>query len=180
MFYCYLLELRSCCYAHPSAHVDEVMFFFEFRIRILKVICCRSKKKFVGLEITGPYLLSKLRRIQLTLNLLKVDQGYKTTQQRDAVNIGNSLNKRKFWLRLKSKLGETLPVPFMDDCSAESLSLKETLRSTIETVLREALRVSFDVSFPGWFTLIENKNISMLTNSASSKILCHIFCTRIY
>ena len=26
-------------------------FFFEFHIRILKVICCRSKKKFVGLEM---------------------------------------------------------------------------------------------------------------------------------
>ena len=33
-------------------------FFFEFHIRILKVIYCRSKK-FIGLEITGPYLLKR-------------------------------------------------------------------------------------------------------------------------
>ena len=32
--------------------------FFEFHIKILKVIFCRSKKKFVGLEITGSYLLN--------------------------------------------------------------------------------------------------------------------------
>ena len=31
--------------------------FFLFHIRILKVICCRSKRKFVGLEMTLPYLL---------------------------------------------------------------------------------------------------------------------------
>ena len=32
-------------------------FFFKFQIRILKVICCRSNREIVGLEITGPYLL---------------------------------------------------------------------------------------------------------------------------
>ena len=86
-----------------------------------------------------------------------MDQRF-NTQQRDAVIAGgNALNKRKFWLRLKSKLGETLPVPIMDDCSAEALNLKEALRSRIETVLRDVLRVSIDVTFPGWFTLIEKK-----------------------
>ena len=34
--------------------------FFEFHIRILKVIWWRSKKKLVGLEITGPYLLKSI------------------------------------------------------------------------------------------------------------------------
>ena len=58
----------SSCYAHPSPHVGEVgeesrwpPIFFEFHIKILKVICCISKKKFVGLEITGPYLLNHFR-----------------------------------------------------------------------------------------------------------------------
>ena len=38
--------------------VNDPPIIFEFHIRILKVICCRSKKKFVVLEITGPYLLN--------------------------------------------------------------------------------------------------------------------------
>ena len=41
--------------------------FFKFHIRILKVIFCRSKKTFVGLEITGPYLLKTKQ--QLTTNI---------------------------------------------------------------------------------------------------------------
>ena len=35
-------EVRSSCYAHPSAHVDAMKVApdsFEFHIRILKVIC---------------------------------------------------------------------------------------------------------------------------------------------
>ena len=34
--------------------------FFKFHIRILQVICCKSKKKCVGLEITGPYLFNNI------------------------------------------------------------------------------------------------------------------------
>ena len=38
-----------------ATKVGDPRFFFEFHIRILKVISCR--KKYVGLEIRGPYLL---------------------------------------------------------------------------------------------------------------------------
>ena len=44
-------------WAKWAKKVDDPRFFFEFHIRILKVICCRSKKKFLGLEITGLYIL---------------------------------------------------------------------------------------------------------------------------
>ena len=40
-----------------SMKVGDPPFIFEFHITILKVICCRSKKTFLGLEITWPYLL---------------------------------------------------------------------------------------------------------------------------
>ena len=45
--------------------VDEPRFSFDVHIRILKVICCWSKKRFIGLKITRPtslnnYLLKKM------------------------------------------------------------------------------------------------------------------------
>ena len=60
-------EIRSCRYARASfcacsgrRRSVTPNFFFEYRIRILKVICRRrksSEKDFLGLEITGPSLL---------------------------------------------------------------------------------------------------------------------------
>ena len=56
-------EVRSSCYAHPLCPCRwsgrrrsmTLNFFSEFQ-----VICCRSKKKFVGLKTTGPYLLKSV------------------------------------------------------------------------------------------------------------------------
>ena len=52
-----LLRASFCACQSGRRRSVTLDFFFEFHIRILKVICWRSKKKFGGLEMTGPYLL---------------------------------------------------------------------------------------------------------------------------
>ena len=62
-FWCYEKTLRE---GHSPILVPKYCLnwtiFFEFHIRILKVISCRSKKQSVGLEIRRLYLLKSFTR----------------------------------------------------------------------------------------------------------------------
>ena len=59
-------KVRSSCYAHTSAHVDEVAdprFFFEFHSRILKVICFDN----IYFNELIPKLMNYIRRMQVKI-----------------------------------------------------------------------------------------------------------------
>ena len=84
---------------------------------------------------------------------LEIDPSF-SPQQRNANASNKVVNKRIFLLKLQSKNGQPVPVPLLDDTSVESIILREKLRSTLVIVLNETLGVSFDISFPGWCTIL--------------------------
>ena len=83
-------------------------FFFEYRIRILKVICRRrksSKKDFLGLEITGPNLLLTRQIAPSQYGQLALGKYFCKTKNLNRVSrfdvIANFLlSKSEIWARL--------------------------------------------------------------------------------
>ena len=108
-------EIRSCRYARASfcacsgrRRSVTPNFFFEYRIRILKVICRRrksSKKDFLGLEITGPNLLLTRQIAPSQYGQLALGKYFCKTKNLNRVSrfdvIANFLlSKSEIWARL--------------------------------------------------------------------------------